>query len=73
MSTPTVKNPDASPSPPPAAGLALQERSTINTNTSTSSDATWNTKNLALRLGVDATSAACATAMIAPLIAMIDR
>ncbi|KPM33924.1 hypothetical protein AK830_g12646, partial [Neonectria ditissima] len=80
MSTPAMKSPDASPSTP-AAGLALQERSSSTTTTTTAAvaaaagtdTAAWNTKNLGLRLGVDAASAACATAMIAPLIAMIDR
>ncbi|KAI1280007.1 hypothetical protein F5Y07DRAFT_20554 [Xylaria sp. FL0933] len=33
----------------------------------------WNTKNLGLRLGADAVSAACAASMIAPLISIIDR
>ncbi|KAI2622212.1 hypothetical protein GGS26DRAFT_251654 [Hypomontagnella submonticulosa] len=33
----------------------------------------WNTKNLALRLGADFTSAACAASMVAPLISIIDR
>lgn len=34
---------------------------------------TWNTKNLASRLGADAVSAACAGALIAPVITIIDR
>lgn len=68
MSSPAMKSPDASPSSP--AALGLQERTITTTAAATS---TWNTKNLGLRLGVDAASAACATAMIAPLIAMIDR
>ncbi|GAP92799.2 hypothetical protein SAMD00023353_9500080 [Rosellinia necatrix] len=33
----------------------------------------WNTKNLGLRLGADAVSAACAASMIAPVISIIDR
>ncbi|KAH8159850.1 hypothetical protein CIB48_g8394 [Xylaria polymorpha] len=33
----------------------------------------WNTKNLSLRLGADAVSAACAASMIAPVISIIDR
>ncbi|KAK5624557.1 hypothetical protein RRF57_000274 [Xylaria bambusicola] len=33
----------------------------------------WNTRNLGLRLGADALSAACAASMIAPLISIIDR
>ncbi|TGJ80142.1 hypothetical protein E0Z10_g8628 [Xylaria hypoxylon] len=33
----------------------------------------WNTKNLGLRLGADAMSAACAASMIAPVISIIDR
>ncbi|TRX96629.1 hypothetical protein FHL15_002531 [Xylaria flabelliformis] len=33
----------------------------------------WNTKNLGLRLGADAASAACAASMIAPVISIIDR
>lgn len=34
---------------------------------------TWNTSNLGLRLGVDATSAATASAMVAPVITIIDQ
>lgn len=34
---------------------------------------TWNTKNLAPRLGADFLSAASAASMVAPLIAIIDR
>ncbi|KAH6685950.1 hypothetical protein F5X68DRAFT_17778 [Plectosphaerella plurivora] len=34
---------------------------------------TWNTKNLGLRLGADALSAACAGTMVAPIVTMIDR
>ncbi|PNP55461.1 hypothetical protein THARTR1_04291 [Trichoderma harzianum] len=33
----------------------------------------WNTDRLAWRLGADATSAACAGALIAPIITIIDR
>jgi len=33
----------------------------------------WNTKNLGLRLGADATSAASAAALVAPIISIIDR
>lgn len=33
----------------------------------------WNTKNLALRLGVDMVSASCAAGLIAPLISILDR
>jgi hypothetical protein len=33
----------------------------------------WNTKNLGLRLGSDAVSAASAGALVAPLISVIDR
>ncbi|KAI0966265.1 hypothetical protein F4678DRAFT_297270 [Xylaria arbuscula] len=33
----------------------------------------WNTKNLGLRLGADAVSAACAASLIAPVISMVDR
>ncbi|KAI0433613.1 hypothetical protein F5Y09DRAFT_52445 [Xylaria sp. FL1042] len=33
----------------------------------------WNTKNLGLRLGADAVSAACAASLIAPVISIIDR
>jgi hypothetical protein len=33
----------------------------------------WNTKNLLLRLGVDAAAAACAATLIAPIITTIDR
>lgn len=33
----------------------------------------WNTKNLGLRLGADAVSASCSAALVAPLIAIIDR
>lgn len=65
-----MKNSDASPSSPAAASLALQgSGSTV----ALQSGNPWNTKKLGFRLGVDAISAACATAMIAPLIAMIDR
>jgi hypothetical protein len=34
---------------------------------------TWNTKNLGLRLAVDALSAACAAVLVAPVITMIDQ
>ncbi|KAG5913661.1 hypothetical protein E4U53_004811, partial [Claviceps sorghi] len=34
---------------------------------------TWNTKNLGWRLVVDATGAACAGAIVAPVISIIDR
>ncbi|KAI1310438.1 hypothetical protein F5Y03DRAFT_39540 [Xylaria venustula] len=33
----------------------------------------WNTKNLGLRIGADAVSAACAASLIAPVISIIDR
>ncbi|KAH7134365.1 hypothetical protein EDB81DRAFT_96883 [Dactylonectria macrodidyma] len=66
-----MKNSDASPSSPAAASLALQASG--NSNAALKSGSAWNTKKLGFRLGVDAVSAACATAMIAPLIAMIDR
>jgi hypothetical protein len=33
----------------------------------------WNTKNLTARVGVDALAASCAAALVAPLIATIDR
>jgi hypothetical protein len=33
----------------------------------------WNTKNLGLRLGVDAVAAACSGVLIAPIITIIDR
>ncbi len=33
----------------------------------------WNTKNLGLRLAADAVSAASAAALVAPIIAIIDR
>jgi len=33
----------------------------------------WNTANLGLRLGADLTSAATASALIAPIISIIDR
>jgi hypothetical protein len=34
---------------------------------------TWNTKNLGLRLGVDAVAASCSAGLVAPLIAIIDQ
>lgn len=39
----------------------------------TSTESTWNTKNLGLRLGADAVSAASAAVLIAPIISIIDR
>lgn len=33
----------------------------------------WNTKNLGLRTGADATSAAAASVLVAPVICIIDR
>ena len=33
----------------------------------------WNTKNLGLRLGVDAVAASCAAGLVAPIIAIIDQ
>jgi hypothetical protein len=33
----------------------------------------WNTKNLAWRLAADATGAACAAVLVAPVISIIDR
>lgn len=33
----------------------------------------WNTKNLGLRLAADATGAACAGVLVAPIISIIDR
>ena len=33
----------------------------------------WNTKNLGLRLGVDAVAAASAAALIAPVVSIIDK
>jgi len=33
----------------------------------------WNTRNLGLRLGADAASAASASALIAPIITIIDQ
>jgi hypothetical protein len=33
----------------------------------------WNLKNLGLRIGADATSAATASALVAPVICIIDR
>ena len=33
----------------------------------------WNTTNLGLRFGVDASSAAAASALVAPIICVIDR
>ncbi|KAL7786334.1 hypothetical protein V8C37DRAFT_392367 [Trichoderma ceciliae] len=41
--------------------------------TSSQSQPRWNSSNLARRLGADATSAACAGALIAPIITIIDR
>ena len=38
-----------------------------------SEDVRWNTANLGLRLGADATSAATASALVAPIICIIDR
>lgn len=41
--------------------------------TMTSAKRTWNTDKLGLRLSSDALSAACAGALVAPLISIIDR
>ncbi|KAK0715526.1 hypothetical protein B0H67DRAFT_601056 [Lasiosphaeris hirsuta] len=46
---------------------------TMETTTAGSTKATWNTKNLGLRLGADAVSAASAAVLISPIISIIDR
>lgn len=43
------------------------------TQTQTQTQHRWNTKNLVRRIGADAASAACAGALIAPIITVIDR
>ncbi len=63
--------------PPPELKLAvaapLAAASQKKVEMSTTLQQQWNTKNLGLRLGADAASAACAAGLVAPLISIIDR
>ncbi|KAK3986539.1 hypothetical protein QBC44DRAFT_248022 [Cladorrhinum sp. PSN332] len=63
------------PNPVVKATCASPLKSTTNTTTTTNttSSSKWNTKNLFLRLGADALSAASAAVLVAPIISIIDR
>lgn len=71
-----------SASPPLAPSIAIMPTDlSVGAMTSSSSSAQsqsqpkprWNSKNLSWRIGADASSAACAGALIAPIITIIDR
>lgn len=56
----------------PPSPLALAQKVDMDTKTA-DPKATWNSKNLGLRLGADLFSAACAGTLVAPLVSIIDR
>ncbi|TQN74046.1 putative membrane protein [Colletotrichum shisoi] len=56
----------------PPSLLALAQKVDMDTKTA-DPKATWNSKNLGLRLGADLFSAACAGTLVAPLVSIIDR
>lgn len=68
-----------SPSPPLAPAIAIMPTTDLSVGTMTSPQSQsqpkprWNSKNLSWRIGADASSAACAGALIAPIITIIDR
>ncbi|GAB1319586.1 Putative membrane protein like [Madurella fahalii] len=69
-----VKTPQLAKAAALTAPLAITpSRSTMDAKPESSKAAKWNTKNLALRLGADAISAASAAVLVAPLISIIDR
>lgn len=53
--------------------VAHSQKAPVATPTPTKPSSPWNTKDLALRLGVDFASAASAGALTCPLITIIDR
>jgi len=55
--------------PPPPAAIVTMDKPAAGDKPATK----WNTKNLALRLGADAVSAASAAVLVAPIISIIDR
>lgn len=64
--------PDLKINPPSPLALATSQKVEMEAKMR-ESKAKWNSKNLGLRLGADLFSAACAGALVAPLVSIIDR